>query len=468
MEPGDLLVRRGGDEFAVLTIVTPARDLEKFGRRIEAAIVRARTAVCPEVNPNASVTCIEHSFGESSQEFLRRVDDGLHDAKLDAHPERRAEELASGVPRAHADRVFSAGIEDDDGNVRLAARTASSAAERSDLRIAWRFTAAAVVTPALLMSVVAIAGVANDLRTPVVAGCIAGLFVCGAGAIVAAHRYAPIRLIHLPLGISLALLTVAISQASESPQALVELYAIAAPLVIYLLGWRAAMSYAAASAFFYAYFLVASDSNYAWMRSAIFVGAMFVLCVMLARGQRLTRQFADQAAVLSVIDPLTGVANLRGFHRRIEDEIGRCSLVGEGLALVMIDLDGFKFVNDRYSHTMGDAVLFETANAIQSTVREDELVARRGGDEFAIVCAPEAHADMDAFTARIAQSIEDARLRLTHDLPGGATVRHIYWEPGESPQDFMRRADAELHRAKALHRHAGDAADSAVQAESTF
>jgi diguanylate cyclase (GGDEF)-like protein len=461
MEPGDLLVRRGGDEFAVLTISTPVRDLAKFGRRIEAAIVRARTAVCPEVNPNASVTQVDHAFGETPEHFLRRVDDGLHDAKLDAHPERREIELATGKPEQLTERVFSAGLEEGEADTSVGVMHAQGVgADSSDRRTAWIFTAGATATPAILLLIVEASGTSNGLMSTTIAGCIAALFVCTVMAIVGARRKASLPWIHIPLALSLVLITIAIADSGASNQALIELYALQTPLVIYCMGWRQATPYAVVSMFFYSYFLLESDYRFAAMRIAIFVGAMAVLYVMLARGQRRTKEFANEAERLTVVDPLTGVANLRGFHRRIEDEIDRCRLVGDELALMMIDLDDFKFVNDRYSHTMGDAVLVETANALRATVREDEMVARRGGDEFAIVCVPEAHADMDNFAARVAGAIEETRLKLTHDLPGGATVRYIYWDSSEGPEEFMRRADAELHHAKALQRSATREAES--------
>jgi hypothetical protein len=67
---------------------------------------------------------------------------------------------------------------------------------------------------------------------------------------------------------------------------------------------------------------------------------------------------------------------------------------------------------------------------------------------------------MDSFAQRVAGAIEAARLRLTHDLPGGATVRYVFWDPSEGPEEFMRRADADLHDAKAMQRTASREAES--------
>ena len=128
------------------------------------------------------------------------------------------------------------------------------------------------------------------------------------------------------------------------------------------------------------------------------------------------------------------------------EEIERCELLGDDLVLMMIDLDDFKVVNDRYSHTMGDAVLVETAAAIRSVVREDELVVRRGGDEFVVVCAPEPHGrPRRTSRAESPSAIADARMQLTPDLPAGATVTAVMWhrnEPSDNADAARRRSAA--------------------------
>lgn len=462
MGPGDLLVRRGGDEFAVMTLHTPGRDLDAFREKIADAIARSRTAICPEVNPQASVTYIEHLPNESSEDFLHRVDNGLHEAKLDAHPERRDAEAAVSALASADEYTFSAGFEEDQSSVSLRAPGASRA-RRSENRVAWKFVIAGSIMPALLLGGVAMTGLAPDAQTQMLGVCAIGTVLCLLFSLFGLRRALSLRWIHLPLAATMVLITLAIASADESRQALLEVYAIQVPLVIYILSPRDVIPYAGAGASFYTYFLIASDYSNLGVRIAIFVGSMAVLSLMLVRGQAAAREFSRNAAKLSVIDPLTGVANLRGLRRRVEDEVDRCRLVGEDLALMVVDLDRFKAVNDLYSHTTGDNVLVESANAIRATVREDELVARRGGDEFAIVCVPEAHADMDAFAARVAANIEEARLRLTADITGTATVRWIFWDHEEDAEEFMRRADVELHDAKASRDAADhDAATSAA------
>src|SRR4029079_7351708 len=102
---------------------------------------------------------------------------------------------------------------------------------------AWFFTAGATATPAILLLVVTASGTAHGMMSPTIAACIGGLSLCTVGAIFGARRMAPLPLMHIPLALSLLLVTVAIADAGESKQALVELYALQTPLVIYCMGW---------------------------------------------------------------------------------------------------------------------------------------------------------------------------------------------------------------------------------------
>jgi diguanylate cyclase (GGDEF)-like protein/PAS domain S-box-containing protein len=84
-------------------------------------------------------------------------------------------------------------------------------------------------------------------------------------------------------------------------------------------------------------------------------------------------------------DPLTGLINRRRFTEALRDQIGRCRRYGEVAALLMIDLDGFKQVNDAFGHQAGDDVLRAVADLLRTRLRPTDTVARLGGDEFAVV-----------------------------------------------------------------------------------
>jgi diguanylate cyclase (GGDEF)-like protein len=149
-------------------------------------------------------------------------------------------------------------------------------------------------------------------------------------------------------------------------------------------------------------------------------------------------------------DPLTGVANLRKFNERLQTEIDRADRHDNPLTLLMIDLDDFKQVNDRFSYTLGDAVLVSSARAMQRVVRGTELLARRGGDEFAVIAVGVDGEGAAALTERIRQAVRRERTKLCPDVSPEASVGFAEWRTGESLHDLMRRADSALHVAKLI------------------
>src|SRR5690348_9772624 len=106
---------------------------------------------------------------------------------------------------------------------------------------------------------------------------------------------------------------------------------------------------------------------------------------------RLERELAEarvqmaELAARAEIDPLTDVLNRRGFERELKRSLAYVKRYGASAALIYIDLDGFKLVNDQHGHTAGDAVLKAIAMVLSRHVRASDLVARLGGDEFALL-----------------------------------------------------------------------------------
>ncbi|MFY9487745.1 MAG: GGDEF domain-containing protein [Solirubrobacterales bacterium] len=149
-------------------------------------------------------------------------------------------------------------------------------------------------------------------------------------------------------------------------------------------------------------------------------------------------------------DPLTGVANLRKFNERLQTEIDRCNRKDQPLTLLMIDLDDFKLVNDKYSYTLGDAVLVASARAMNRVVRADELLARRGGDEFAIIALGADVEDANALADRVKTAVRHERSKLCPDVSPEASIGVAEWRTGETPSELMRRADSALHVSKLI------------------
>jgi diguanylate cyclase (GGDEF)-like protein len=154
---------------------------------------------------------------------------------------------------------------------------------------------------------------------------------------------------------------------------------------------------------------------------------------------------------LAKFDPLTGLPNRQLFHDRLELAVRRIDRVGLGVALIFIDLDGFKRVNDRHGHAVGDRLLKAVAGRLCRVVRRTDTVARLGGDEFTIILEGLRHAD-DA--ARVAEHAL-VSLRQPFELGGvvvelGASLGvAIASHPSEIPDALTHRADVAMYQAKA-------------------
>ncbi|HEU5034330.1 MAG TPA: diguanylate cyclase [Mycobacteriales bacterium] len=175
------------------------------------------------------------------------------------------------------------------------------------------------------------------------------------------------------------------------------------------------------------------------------------------------RTFAGQAAValdnvllhqeaqrLSVTDGLTGVGNYRFFQSMLSREIERAARFARPLALLMLDLDRFKNVNDEHGHQIGDAVLVELAQRVHAQVREVDILARYGGEEF-VVLLPETDPEGAGHTAeRICQAVRErpftiGSLALPITVSLGVAVFPAH---GDSAATLVRSADAALYAAK--------------------
>jgi diguanylate cyclase (GGDEF)-like protein/PAS domain S-box-containing protein len=142
---------------------------------------------------------------------------------------------------------------------------------------------------------------------------------------------------------------------------------------------------------------------------------------------------------LAQTDPLTGLPNRRAWDDAIRRELARGSRHGHDISVAMLDLDRFKSYNDAHGHPAGDELLRASAQGWSVTLRETDLLARVGGEEFAVLlpaCKPG-----PAFVA--VERLRAATPRVTTCSAGLA-----HWNGGESADDLLARADAALYRAK--------------------
>lgn len=178
-----------------------------------------------------------------------------------------------------------------------------------------------------------------------------------------------------------------------------------------------------------------------------------------AEVERLAAQLAQSRAKVSDLeakietDPLTELANRRGFERELKRSLAYLKRYGGSAALLFIDLDGFKPVNDRRGHAAGDAVLKAVAATLIRNVRASDIVARHGGDEFVVLLWNVTAAAAAAKAAALENAIEAVPVRF------GAAVVHVGASAGvalidgaEAPADLVARADAAMYARKRQRR----------------
>ncbi|HEX7554601.1 MAG TPA: diguanylate cyclase [Geothrix sp.] len=155
---------------------------------------------------------------------------------------------------------------------------------------------------------------------------------------------------------------------------------------------------------------------------------------------------------LSVTDVLTGLANRRRLMTRLEEEVARARRYKTPLAVVMIDIDHFKQVNDVHGHAMGDEVLRNIGAMLKAGVRTTDLAARYGGEELTLVLP---HTDIPAATM-VAENLREKFAEFEHRLDGialkktvsmGVTARDGQGDV-PSAEDLLKHADEALYRAK--------------------
>lgn len=124
----------------------------------------------------------------------------------------------------------------------------------------------------------------------------------------------------------------------------------------------------------------------------------------------LNAQLHDMVKRQAITDPLTGLANRRAFNDRLEEEIRRSDRYNHEFCLVMIDLDGFKRINDTFGHPTGDRVLINAARCLSAVIRDTDFLARYGGDEFALILPETVPAHTQLMTKKISGAMQRCQL----------------------------------------------------------
>ena len=188
------------------------------------------------------------------------------------------------------------------------------------------------------------------------------------------------------------------------------------------------------------------------LQSALFLILIFLSMAwnfgfLLMAIDRLRNEVAD----LALLDDLTGVGNRRHLLQRLTEECARSERGGEPFALLVIDLDGFKRINDTHGHAAGDACLQHFTLMAQTRLRPGDMLARTGGDEFCIVL-PASTLREGAMIARRVLDVcrEDAEACMGADIPIAVTIGVAQWTEaiGAFPDRLIAAADHALYAAK--------------------
>ncbi len=153
---------------------------------------------------------------------------------------------------------------------------------------------------------------------------------------------------------------------------------------------------------------------------------------------------------LAMTDDLTLAYNQRYLSPRFQEEVERARRTQQPLSILLLDLDHFKLVNDRFGHEIGDAVLRMFADRVRASVRRIDVFIRRGGEEFLLVMPATKIEQAKATAERIRAAVGD----VPFDLGPGGIIRQSVsigvatWDFQEAPELFQRRADASMYLAK--------------------
>lgn len=151
-------------------------------------------------------------------------------------------------------------------------------------------------------------------------------------------------------------------------------------------------------------------------------------------------------------DPLTGLMNRLAYERRLQEEWNRSLRTATSIAVVVVDLDNFKRINDTFGHVVGDRILQNVGRQLENAMRSYDVVARFGGDEFVALCLGCAPGDVRIPVSRLVQSIADIRLEVGAESVQveaslGAAVRHCGFADSNAADLFVA-ADNCLYEAK--------------------
>lgn len=281
---------------------------------------------------------------------------------------------------------------------------------------------------------------------------------CGVGVALAPTDTMDERWFHaLPVVVA-ALATAAMWATVPDPGPVSVVFVFVGPLVVFAItAWREAVAHlAVATAFALSPVLAGGSESISTLTILASVTGMWALAAAVRTVTLVAEEATAKLDDLARHDALTGLANRTVFGERLAAEVTRHAAAELPLALVLLDLNGFKRVNDRLGHAAGDELLCRVSRALEGVVRGEDLVGRHGGDEFCVL-APETDAEGAAGLARRMREV------LGEIDAAGAPLRAaigvaLFPQDGKSARRLFQAADAAAMRDKQRDAPLADAA----------
>jgi diguanylate cyclase (GGDEF)-like protein len=172
----------------------------------------------------------------------------------------------------------------------------------------------------------------------------------------------------------------------------------------------------------------------------LWIGGFFILFI----GGFTTGKLIQELRLSSHTDFLTGLCNRRYFYLRLDEEEARMTKKRMQLCVAMIDMDSFKTINDIYDHAIGDVLLFDLATILKKNTKATDIVARWGGDEFAIIFCDTSLVEAYGVIERIRYKVENAFLPYNLTISAGL----IALKPDQDLKNLLIKTDQALYKAK--------------------
>ena len=196
--------------------------------------------------------------------------------------------------------------------------------------------------------------------------------------------------------------------------------------------------------------IMISFSSAAFYKDAAIMGVVGAAEDITAR-----KIYEERLAQMANFDSLTGLPNRNLLIDRIAQALPRASRAGQTVALIFLDLDGFKFINDTYGHALGDELIKRVAQKLERSLRVDDTVARIGGDEFVIMlCDMQSVADVEQITSQMLDAFSVPFILEKHVLHVTASAGvSLYPKDGQNYETLLKYADIAMYSAKEAGRN---------------